>query len=100
MGGWVYIMASAPYGTLYIGVTSNISRRVFEHREGFGSGFVAKYAVRRLVYRESFEDIGHAIRREKRLKKWQRAWKLKLIEAENPRWDDLYDTILTWGPLS
>ena len=92
-------MASAPYGTLYIGVTSDISRRVFEHREGVGSAFVRHYGVRRLVYREAFEDISHAIRREKRLKKWPRAWKVKLIEEENPKWEDLYETILDWGPL-
>jgi len=99
LGGWTYIMASGPYGTLYVGVTNDISRRVFEHREGVGSAFVAKYAVRRLVYRESFEDIGHAIRREKRLKKWPRAWKIRLIEEQNPTWEDLYETILNWGPL-
>jgi putative endonuclease len=93
------MMASGPYGTLYVGVTSDISRRVFEHREGVGSAFVRQYAVRRLVYREPFEDISHAIRREKRLKKWPRAWKIKLIEEENPKWEDLYETILDWGPL-
>jgi putative endonuclease len=99
MGGWVYIMASAPYGTLYIGVTSDISRRVFEHREGIGSAFCRKYGVRRLVRSEPFEDISNAIHREKRLKKWPRAWKIKLIEEANPRWADLYETILDWGPL-
>ncbi|MGH6963897.1 MAG: GIY-YIG nuclease family protein [Phenylobacterium sp.] len=103
-GGWTYIMASAPHGTLYIGVTSDISRRVFEHREGVGSDFVRRYGVQRygvqrLVYRETFEDISNAIRREKRLKKWPRAWKIGLIEEQNPRWEDLYETILTWGPL-
>ncbi|HEY0438201.1 MAG TPA: GIY-YIG nuclease family protein, partial [Phenylobacterium sp.] len=90
-------MASAPYGTLYVGVTADISRRAFEHREGLGSAFCNRYAVKRLVYSEPFEDIQHAIRREKRLKKWPRAWKIKLIEAGNPRWDDLYETILDWG---
>jgi putative endonuclease len=99
LGGWVYVMASAPYGTLYIGVTNDISRRVFEHREGVGSAFVRQHGVRRLVYREAFEDISHAIRREKRLKKWPRAWKIRLIEEENPKWEDLYETILDWGPL-
>ena len=99
MGGWVYIMASAPYGTLYVGVTNDISRRVFEHREGAGSAFCKKYGVTRLAYSEPFEDIQNAIRREKRLKKWPRAWKIRLIEAGNPRWDDLYETILDWGPL-
>jgi putative endonuclease len=92
-------MASAPYGTLYVGVTSDISRRVFEHREGVGSAFCRKYGVNRLVHSEPFEDISNAIRREKRLKKWPRAWKIKLIEAANPTWSDLYETILNWGPL-
>lgn len=99
MGGWVYIMASAPYGTLYVGVTNDISRRVFEHREGVGSSFCRKYDVTRLVYSEPFESIQHAIHREKRLKKWPRAWKIKLIESQNPTWEDRYDTILDWGPL-
>jgi putative endonuclease len=99
LAGWVYIMASGAHGTLYVGVTSDISRRVFEHREGVGSAFVRRYGARRLVYQETFEDVGAAIRREKRLKKWPRAWKIKLIETDNPRWDDLYDTILSWGPL-
>jgi putative endonuclease len=99
LGGWTYIMASAPHGTLYIGVTSDISRRVFEHRDGMGSEFVRKCGVQRLVYREAFEDISNAIRREKRLKKWPRAWKIRLIEEQNPRWEDLYETILNWGPL-
>ena len=99
MGGWVYIMATAPYGTLYVGVTSDITRRVFEHREGIGSAFCRKYGVKRLVHSEPFEDISNAIHREKRLKKWPRAWKIKLIEETNPRWDDLYETILNWGPL-
>jgi putative endonuclease len=99
LGGWVYIMASAPYGTLYIGVTNDIARRAFEHREGVGSAFCKRYEVARLVHSEPFEDIQNAIRREKRLKKWPRAWKIKLIETGNPRWDDLYETLLDWGPL-
>jgi putative endonuclease len=82
-----------------VGVTSDVSRRVFEHREGVGSAFCRKYGVRRLVHSESFEDIGNAIRREKRLKKWPRAWKIKLIEQTNPTWSDLYESILNWGPL-
>jgi putative endonuclease len=92
-------MASAPYGTLYVGVTSDISRRIFEHREGMGSAFCRKYGVDRLVYSEPFENISHAIHREERLKKWPRSWKIKLIEERNPRWEDLYETILNWGPL-
>ena len=92
-------MASAPYGTLYVGVTSDISRRVYEHREGIGSAFCQKYGVKRLFHSEPFENISHAIRREKRLKKWPRAWKIKLIEEANPKREDLYETILNWGPL-
>jgi putative endonuclease len=64
-----------------------------------GSAFCRKYGVHKLVHSEPFEDIGNAIRREKRLKKWPRAWKIKLIEATNPTWSDLYETILNWGPL-
>ena len=95
MGGDVYILASAPQGTLYVGVTSDLARRAFEHREGVGSRFCAKYRVHRLVRVEVFEDISNAIAREKRLKKWLRRWKLNLIESENPNWDDLYDR-LNW----
>jgi putative endonuclease len=78
---YVYILASKRNGTLYIGVTNDIVRRVFEHREGLVQGFTKKYAIRMLVYFETFEDIGFAIEREKRLKKWNRAWKLELIRG-------------------
>jgi putative endonuclease len=97
MSGWVYILASAPYGTLYVGVTNDIGRRVYEHREGVGSQFCKRYGVHRLVRAEAFEDITRAIAREKRLKKWPRAWKIRLIEGDNPRWDDLYERINEWG---
>lgn len=93
MGGCVYILASAPYGTLYIGVTNDIARRAFQHREGVGSKFCAKYRVHRLVRMEPFDDMSLAIRREKRLKKWLRRWKISLIESENPNWDDLYERL-------
>jgi len=89
----VYIMASKRNGTLYIGVTSDIVRRVWEHREGLGSGFVRSYGVTRLVWFEMHDEMGAAIQREKQLKAWNRAWKLRLIEAENPRWADLWDTL-------
>jgi putative endonuclease len=89
-GGWVYILASAPYGTLNIGVTANLSRRLIQHRAGDGSKFCSQYDVHRLVYAEGFEDIRNAIRREKRLKKWNRRWKIDLIEKENPEWHDLF----------
>ena len=93
MGGYVYILASGTYGTLYIGVTNDLARRVYEHREGVGSAFARKYGVHRLVHYEVFEDIQNAIHREKRLKKWNRRWKIDLIEAGNPRWDDLHETL-------
>ena len=81
--------------TLYIGVTADLPRRIFEHREGVGSDFAKRYGVHRLVHTEWFEDIEHAIHREKRLKKWNRRWKINLIERDNPGWDDLYER-LNW----
>ncbi|OYX36775.1 MAG: excinuclease ABC subunit C [Caulobacterales bacterium 32-69-10] len=101
MGGWVYILASAPYGTLYVGVTNDLARRVWEHREGHGSAFCRKYGVHRLVRVEPYPEIIAAISREKRLKKWPREWKIKLIESENPGWLDLYERINAdgmWSP--
>jgi putative endonuclease len=90
---WVYILASKLGGTLYIGVTNNLIRRVYEHRTDAVPGFTEEYQVHRLVYFEQFSDIENAIRREKRLKKWNRAWKIQLIENSNPNWDDLYPSI-------
>jgi putative endonuclease len=90
---WVYILASGLGGTLYIGVTNDLVRRVYEHKTKIAEGFTRKYSVDRLVYFESFDDIENAIRREKRLKKWNRAWKIRLIEEANPNWDDLYPSI-------
>jgi putative endonuclease len=90
-GGFVYILASKPNGTLYVGVTNDIVRRVHQHRTGEGSDFVDQYDVTRLVYVERFDDIKHAIRREKQLKAWTRAWKLELIRDHNPQWHDLYE---------
>jgi putative endonuclease len=87
---YVYIVASRKNGTLYIGVTSDIARRAFEHREGVLPGFTKKYGVKLLVHIEPFEDIRGAIQREKNLKKWPRAWKIALIEETNPDWCDLY----------
>ena len=91
---YVYILASKPNGTLYIGVTNNIARRVWEHKQGLVEGFTKKYAVHRLVYCEAFARPQEAIRREKRLKKWNRAWKIQLIESTNPEWKDLYETVM------
>jgi putative endonuclease len=93
LGGCVYILASAPYGTLYVGVTNDLAFRVWQHREGSGSAFARKYGVRRLVYFETFDDITNAIHREERIKKWNRRWKIELIEAGNPAWDDLYESL-------
>ena len=90
---WVYILASSIGGTLYIGVTNDLVRRVYEHRTGKVPGFTTRYAVHRLVYFEQFSDIENAILREKRLKKWNRSWKIRLIEERNPNWDDLFPAI-------
>jgi len=90
----VYIMASGERGTLYIGVTGWLKRRVYEHREGLVSGFTEKYGLSRLVWFEEHEDFPAAIAREKQLKKWNRVWKLELIEKTNPTWHDLWSDLL------
>jgi putative endonuclease len=90
---YVYILASRIGGTLYIGVTNDLVRRVGEHRLELMQGFTKKYDVHKLVYFEQFDDVANAISREKRLKKWNRAWKVRLIEEMNPNWDDLYPSI-------
>jgi putative endonuclease len=90
---YVYILASRIGGTLYIGVTNDLIRRVAEHRLKLSKGFTKKYTVDRLVYFEQFDDTENAIKREKQLKKWNRAWKIRLIEELNPNWDDLYPGI-------
>lgn len=87
---FVYIMVSRKHGTLYVGVTSDLFRRVWEHREGAIEGFTKRYNVGRLVYHEVFADPNVAIQREKSLKRWPRDWKTNLIEQENPDWRDLY----------
>jgi putative endonuclease len=94
---YVYIPASRIGGTLYIGVTNDLVRRVWEHKLGEAENFTKDYDVNRLVYFECFEDIEAAIHREKRLKKWTRAWKIALIEKENPNWIDLYPEIAAGG---
>ncbi len=93
MSGWVYIMTNKPNGTLYIGVTSDLARRVYQHRESLVPGFTEKYGLTRLVYAERHEDIRTAIQRETSRKRWRRAWKLELIVAANPGWKDLHETI-------
>jgi putative endonuclease len=88
--GYVYLLASRRNGTLYVGATSDLLRRVGEHRAGAVPGFTARYGVRRLVYYEAYPDIRDAVERERRLKEWRRAWKVALIEAANPEWTDPY----------
>jgi putative endonuclease len=85
----VYILASREYGTLYIGVTSDLISRLWQHRNGEGEGFTSRYAVYRLARFELFETMYEAISREKQLKRWHRQWKINLIECENPQWIDL-----------
>ena len=85
----VYILASGPYGTLYIGVTSDLIARIYQHRSGAADGFTKRYAVHHLVRFEQFDDMHSAIAREKQLKRWHRQWKINLIESENPDWHDL-----------
>jgi putative endonuclease len=91
---FVYILASARNGTLYVGVTNDLARRVGEHRDGVSAGFTKKYGVNMLVWFEEHSDIHEAILRETRIKKWRRAWKLELIEKSNPDWNDLFDRIV------
>jgi putative endonuclease len=91
---WVYILASAPGGTLYVGVTNDLIRRTYEHREKLVPGFTKKYGVSRLVYFEQHESIIAAIQREKNIKHWSREWKIDLIVSMNPDWRDLYDDIV------
>ncbi|MEL6828444.1 MAG: GIY-YIG nuclease family protein [Pseudomonadota bacterium] len=91
---FVYILASKRNGTLYTGITNDLSRRVWEHKNGYAKGFADKYGVKTLVWFEHHFDVGAAISREKRIKHWRRAWKLELIEASNPNWDDLYPSLL------
>ena len=90
---FVYLLASGKHGTLYLGVTNDLVRRVYEHRTKAVPGFSARYGVDRLVWFETHEAIEGAIVREKKLKKWRRDWKIRLIEESNPEWVDLYDGI-------
>lgn len=88
---FVYILASKRNGTLYTGVTSGLIKRTYEHKNSLIDGFTKKYGIHKLVYFEVFDDIKEAIKREKQIKKWNRAWKIRLIEKNNPTWQDLYD---------
>ena len=96
MGGkryFIYILASQKNGTLYVGITSDLIRRISEHKEKRWGGFTKKYKVDKLVYYEVYGEVGMALYREKQLKKWKREWKLELIEKENPSWSDLFNNL-------
>ncbi len=95
MPGTVYILTNRPNGTLYLGVTADLSRRVFEHREGRGGVFTRRYGLKRLVWYEHHDDIRNAIQRERTMKHYSRTWKVRLILQMNPEWDDLYER-LNW----
>ena len=91
---YVYILASKRNGTLYIGVTNDLIKRIYEHKNNLVEGFTKKYTVHKLVYYEETGDVNSAIKREKQIKKWNRKWKLELIEKKNPNWRDLYETLV------
>ena len=92
--GYIYILANKPNGTLYIGVTSNLIKRIYEHKNCLVQGFTSKYKLHQLVYYEGPTDMYNAISREKALKFWKRAWKIRIIEEKNPDWSDLYPSLL------
>lgn len=94
MSAYVYILASQKNGTLYIGVTANLVKRVYEHKNKLADGFTKRYGVSRLVYYEIFDQMITAIEREKQLKRWHRDWKINLVESKNNNWDDLYYSLL------
>ena len=91
---YLYVLASRKHGTLYIGVTGDLSRRLWEHREGLVKGLTSRYGVTSLVYYKVFGDVRAAIQREKTMKKWPREWKVNLIERDNPQWTDLYPALV------
>ena len=94
MSGWVYIITNRRDGTLYVGLTSDLPRRAYEHREGLIKGFSKRYRLKLLVYCEEHDDIRDAIQREKTIKHWPRTWKVRLIHRMNPEWADLYDQLI------
>jgi putative endonuclease len=94
MNGYIYIMANKYHDTIYVGVTSNIIKRIYEHKNDLVKGFTKKYQIHNLVHYEEFETIMDAINREKQLKSWRRDWKIELIEKNNPQWRDLYEQIV------
>ena len=90
MPHFVYIMASRKYGTLYVGVTNDLAKRVYQHRNGLAEGFTKRYGIKTLVFFEAHSTKSLAIEQERRIKRWRRDWKIELIEANNPYWEDLY----------
>jgi len=94
---FVYMLASAFKGTLYVGMTNNLIHRIWQHKEGIIPGFTVRYGVKRLVWYEWHNDVHAAILREKRIKRWKREWKIALIEERNPKWNDLYPDLLARG---
>ena len=92
---FIYILASKRNGTLYVGCTNDLIRRIYEHKNDFVKSFTKKYGVHTLVYYEQFDDFDKALQREKQIKEWKRKWKLELIEKVNPLWQDLYDEMLS-----
>lgn len=90
---YVYMLASKKYGTIYTGVTSDLVRRVWEHKQGLADGFTKQHGVKELVYYEQFDDPENAIKREKQIKNWKRQWKINVINEYNPHWEDLYNGI-------
>jgi putative endonuclease len=92
--GWIYIMTNRPNGVLYVGVTSDLPRRVWEHRTGAADGFTKQHNLKRLVYVEEHDEIQTALQREKNIKHWSRSWKVQLIHKRNPGWRDLYDQLV------
>ncbi|MCG5235990.1 GIY-YIG nuclease family protein [Xanthobacter oligotrophicus] len=93
-GGWIYILTNRPNGTLYVGVTNDLVRRLWEHRQGTANGFTKRYGLTRLAYFELHSEVPLAIQREKLMKHWPRAWKVRLILDFNPEWRDLYNDII------
>ncbi len=93
MGGWLYFVSDRRNGVLYVGVSADLARRAWEHKQGAMQGFTQRYGVTRLVYYEWHDRIIDVIQREKNIKHWKRAWKVELIERMNPAWDDLYETL-------
>ena len=99
MAGYLYILASRRHGTIYTGCTTDLARRIEEHRDGLVPGFTKQYGVKRLVLVETHDDVGDAIVRERRIKQWRRDWKIRLIEEANPNWEDLAVSLLGFDPL-